>query len=176
MIRSLLRKDPEERILSEDILLHPWMTVDENRDFTKSSSDQLVPDIFLDGNDAQMIMFVGSISTKQIEYTLVMCIFLNDIILLLLPKKKTWTHNCFNYFFFILLFAFLFTIKLLYFIFEIFLEIAQQKKQKFVFIIFLIRTFKILSIIVKQHKNTKENVNELLKMYKLKLKKKIKID
>lgn len=52
MIRSLLRKEPEERILSEDILLHPWMTVDENRDFTKSSTDQMVPDICFDGDDA----------------------------------------------------------------------------------------------------------------------------
>lgn len=52
MIRSLLRKEPEERILSEDILLHPWMTVDESRDFTKSSTDQMVPDICFDGDDA----------------------------------------------------------------------------------------------------------------------------
>lgn len=52
MIRSLLRKEPEERILSEDILLHPWMTADDNRDFSKSSSDQLVPDIFIDRDDA----------------------------------------------------------------------------------------------------------------------------
>lgn len=51
MIRSLLRKEPEERILSEDILLHPWMNVDENRDFSKSSSDQLVPDISLEQDD-----------------------------------------------------------------------------------------------------------------------------
>lgn len=52
MIRSLLRKEPEERILSEDILLHPWMTADDNRDFSKSSNDQLVPDIFVDRDDA----------------------------------------------------------------------------------------------------------------------------
>lgn len=45
MIRSLLRKEPEERILSEDILLHPWMNVEELRDFSKSYNDQLVPDI-----------------------------------------------------------------------------------------------------------------------------------
>lgn len=51
MIRSLLRKDPEERILSEDILLHPWMNTDDNRDFSKSSSDQRVPDIFVDRDD-----------------------------------------------------------------------------------------------------------------------------
>lgn len=52
MIRSLLRKEPEERILSEDILLHPWMTAEDNRDFSKSSNDQLVPDIFVDRDDA----------------------------------------------------------------------------------------------------------------------------
>lgn len=52
MIRSLLRKEPEERILSEDILLHPWMTAEDNRDFSKSSNDQLVPDIFIDRDDA----------------------------------------------------------------------------------------------------------------------------
>lgn len=51
MIRSLLRKEPDERILSEDILLHPWMQVDENRDYTKSSSDQLVPDINVDDDN-----------------------------------------------------------------------------------------------------------------------------
>ncbi|XP_055300286.1 tribbles homolog 2-like [Sitodiplosis mosellana] len=51
MIRSLLRKEPEERILSEDILLHPWMNTDDNRDFSKSSSDQLVPDICVDKDD-----------------------------------------------------------------------------------------------------------------------------
>lgn len=47
MIRSLLRKEPEERILSEDILLHPWMNMDENRDrdLNKTSNDQMVPDL-----------------------------------------------------------------------------------------------------------------------------------
>lgn len=47
MIRSLLRKEPEERILSEDILLHPWMNMDENRDrdLSKASNDQMVPDL-----------------------------------------------------------------------------------------------------------------------------------
>lgn len=47
MIRSLLRKEPEERILSEDILLHPWMNAEEARDsYSKSySGDQMVPDL-----------------------------------------------------------------------------------------------------------------------------------
>lgn len=44
MIRSLLRKEPEERILSEDILLHPWLNVEEQRDYDRSS-DQMVPDM-----------------------------------------------------------------------------------------------------------------------------------
>lgn len=48
MIRSLLRRDPDERITSEDVFLHPWMTRDENNDFTKSSSDQCVPDLNFD--------------------------------------------------------------------------------------------------------------------------------
>lgn len=47
MIRSLLRKEPEERILSEDILLHPWMNAEEARDsYSKSyGGDQMVPDM-----------------------------------------------------------------------------------------------------------------------------------
>lgn len=52
MIRSLLRKEPDERILSEDILLHPWMASDDNRDFTKASTDQMVPDISFYGDDS----------------------------------------------------------------------------------------------------------------------------
>jgi len=48
MIRSLLRRDPDERITSEDIFLHPWMTRDETNDFIKSSSDQCVPDLNFD--------------------------------------------------------------------------------------------------------------------------------
>ncbi len=50
MIRSLLRRNPDERITSDDVFLHPWMTRDESGDFLKSSSDQCVPD--LDFNDA----------------------------------------------------------------------------------------------------------------------------
>lgn len=48
MIRSLLRRDPDERITSEDVFLHPWMTRDETNDFVKSSSDQCVPDLNFD--------------------------------------------------------------------------------------------------------------------------------
>lgn len=48
MIRSLLRRDPDERITSEDIFLHPWMTRDETNDFTKSLTDQCVPDLNFD--------------------------------------------------------------------------------------------------------------------------------
>ncbi|XP_037051319.1 tribbles homolog 2-like [Bradysia coprophila] len=48
IIRSLLRRDPDERITSEDVFLHPWMTRDENNDFLKSSSDQCVPDLNFD--------------------------------------------------------------------------------------------------------------------------------
>lgn len=31
MVRSLLRRDPEERLTSEDILLHPWLREDTAR-------------------------------------------------------------------------------------------------------------------------------------------------
>lgn len=38
MIRSLLRRDPAERIASEDLLLHPWMKHDDRRDHSPPSS------------------------------------------------------------------------------------------------------------------------------------------
>lgn len=51
IIRALLRRDPDERITSEDVLYHPWLKQDdESRDVanTKSSSsssdDQCVPE------------------------------------------------------------------------------------------------------------------------------------
>lgn len=31
MVRSLLRRDPEERLTSEDVLLHPWLREDTAR-------------------------------------------------------------------------------------------------------------------------------------------------
>ncbi|KAK9890531.1 hypothetical protein WA026_010607 [Henosepilachna vigintioctopunctata] len=43
LIRSLLRRDPSERITSEDILHHPWLAKEE-RDWTSRSCDQLVPE------------------------------------------------------------------------------------------------------------------------------------
>lgn len=43
LIRSLLRRDPSERITSEDILFHPWLSREE-RDWTSRSCDQQVPE------------------------------------------------------------------------------------------------------------------------------------
>lgn len=43
LIRSLLRRDPSERITSEDILYHPWLAKEE-REWTPRSCDQLVPE------------------------------------------------------------------------------------------------------------------------------------
>uniref|UniRef100_A0A182PDX4 Protein kinase domain-containing protein n=1 Tax=Anopheles epiroticus TaxID=199890 RepID=A0A182PDX4_9DIPT len=34
MIRALLRRDPEERIASEDVLYHPWLLHDDSKDHT----------------------------------------------------------------------------------------------------------------------------------------------
>ncbi|KAH1014192.1 hypothetical protein HUJ04_003072 [Dendroctonus ponderosae] len=42
LIRSLLRRDPSERITSEDILYHPWLAK-EDRDWIPRSCDQQVP-------------------------------------------------------------------------------------------------------------------------------------
>lgn len=55
LIRSLLRREPSERIASEDVLLHPWL-VREDRDTYMSSNnsrnnDQQVPDIYFDEED-----------------------------------------------------------------------------------------------------------------------------
>lgn len=43
MIRALLRHHPEERITSEDLLHHPWLTKENFRETVRSCSDQLVP-------------------------------------------------------------------------------------------------------------------------------------
>lgn len=32
MIRALLRREPEERIASEDVLFHPWLQHDDTRE------------------------------------------------------------------------------------------------------------------------------------------------
>lgn len=43
VIRALLRKHPEERISSEDLLHHPWLTKENFRETVRSCSDQMVP-------------------------------------------------------------------------------------------------------------------------------------
>lgn len=43
LIRSLLRREPSERLKSEDILYHPWL-VKEDRDWSSRACDQLVPE------------------------------------------------------------------------------------------------------------------------------------
>ncbi|KAE8599630.1 hypothetical protein XENTR_v10017265 [Xenopus tropicalis] len=48
LIRSLLRKEPSERLTAEEILLHPWFEAASNpgcADQDTSSNDQLVPDV-----------------------------------------------------------------------------------------------------------------------------------
>lgn len=47
IIRSLLRRDPEERITSDDILFHPWLLKDDHSDTSRSSSDQCVPELYM---------------------------------------------------------------------------------------------------------------------------------
>ncbi|XP_050515017.1 tribbles homolog 2 [Diabrotica virgifera virgifera] len=46
LIRSLLRREPSERITSSDILYHPWL-VKEDKDWSSRSCDQLVPECSL---------------------------------------------------------------------------------------------------------------------------------
>lgn len=46
LIRSLLRRDPTERITSEDILYHPWLARTE-QEWVSRSCDQMVPDCSL---------------------------------------------------------------------------------------------------------------------------------
>ncbi|XP_023022995.1 tribbles [Leptinotarsa decemlineata] len=43
LIRSLLRREPSERLTSEDILYHPWLTK-EDRNWKPSPCDQVVPE------------------------------------------------------------------------------------------------------------------------------------
>lgn len=57
IIRALLRRDPDERITSEDILYHPWLKQDDDfREVISSktssvSDDQCVPEWRGDNND-----------------------------------------------------------------------------------------------------------------------------
>lgn len=43
MIRALLRRHPEERISSEDLLHHPWFTKENFRESVRACTDQMVP-------------------------------------------------------------------------------------------------------------------------------------
>lgn len=48
IIRALLRRDPKERITSDDILYHPWFKNREILDLTSdchSTEDQIVPQL-----------------------------------------------------------------------------------------------------------------------------------
>lgn len=67
IIRALLRRDPEERITSEDILYHPWLKQeDDYREVisSKTSStndDQCVPEWHSSGdNECNDMMSSGS--------------------------------------------------------------------------------------------------------------------
>lgn len=58
IIRALLRRDPEERITSEDVLYHPWLRHDdESREVVNSKSnlssvdDQCVPEWYANQDD-----------------------------------------------------------------------------------------------------------------------------
>lgn len=56
LIRSLLRREPSERITSEDVLLHPWLVREDRDTYVSSSSrhsDQQVPDMFLASDDEE---------------------------------------------------------------------------------------------------------------------------
>jgi len=44
LIRSLLRREPSERLTAEDVLIHPWITREERYSSANSHQDQLVPD------------------------------------------------------------------------------------------------------------------------------------
>lgn len=45
LIRSLLRRDPAERLTAQDVLRHPWLSEHEERTDSGDQADQLVPDI-----------------------------------------------------------------------------------------------------------------------------------
>lgn len=59
IIRALLRRDPEERITSDDILFHPWLKCDESKETPKliqsSSDDQCVPEWIDDSQNCEML-------------------------------------------------------------------------------------------------------------------------
>lgn len=60
IIRALLRRDPDERITSEDVLFHPWLKQDdEHREVVstknnpQSVDDQCVPEWFAAADDSE---------------------------------------------------------------------------------------------------------------------------
>lgn len=57
IIRALLRRDPDERITSEDVLFHPWLKQDDEfrevittKSNLTSSDDQCVPEWYTNGD------------------------------------------------------------------------------------------------------------------------------
>ncbi|CAH2009821.1 unnamed protein product, partial [Acanthoscelides obtectus] len=53
LVRSLLRREPSERITSEDIIYHPWLARKEERDWTSRACDQTVPEMHFADDDDQ---------------------------------------------------------------------------------------------------------------------------
>ncbi|EEB17390.1 ser/thr protein kinase-trb, putative [Pediculus humanus corporis] len=45
LIRNLMRREPRERISSEDVLLHPWVVQDDEETEIAQRTDQVVPNI-----------------------------------------------------------------------------------------------------------------------------------
>lgn len=45
LIRNLMRREPKDRISSEDVLLHPWVVQDDEKSEISQRMDQVVPDI-----------------------------------------------------------------------------------------------------------------------------------
>ena len=75
IIRALLRRDPDERITSDDVLFHPWLKpTNDNRDVFNSKSalfnnDQCVPEWIsnedTDGDCSINIMHTNGSSSKR---------------------------------------------------------------------------------------------------------------
>ncbi|CAO1367145.1 unnamed protein product [Diamesa tonsa] len=75
IIRALLRRDPEERITSDDILFHPWLKqTNDNRDVynsksTSANTDQCVPEWIsnedTDGDSCMNLMQTNDSSAKR---------------------------------------------------------------------------------------------------------------
>jgi serine/threonine protein kinase len=44
IIRALLRRDPDERITSDDVLHHPWLKLDDTKEYACKSNAQMADD------------------------------------------------------------------------------------------------------------------------------------